>query len=155
MTQEITIEDIELPPQIALAIMNWWNSDENLPMRDCSNYEATLRHKCALVGVRVALLALVKEPILISDAEVRSLQDYLNAQKVETDVTRVWLQEAWMFQEFQRRMFLRKTDPVPDEVKALMVEIPSNNFADRHAAMEHNEAVIKALEIGKRIGGAK
>jgi hypothetical protein len=57
--------------------------------------------------------------------------------------------------EWQRRMFLRREPKVPAEVKALLWEMPANGIDERSIARQHNEAVLAAVELGKKIGGAQ
>lgn len=149
MTQEITIEDIDMKPQIESAVHEWWNSASNMHNRTCGSPEANIRLDIAYTAIRVALLALTREPVVPSDNDPMLREVWMRPLPMGSSLQAVCT-------EWQRHMFILKPDPVPEEVKDLMCDIePGYSATIEIPRSEWNEKILAAVEVGKRIRGSK
>lgn len=138
-----TIEDISIPETVEVAIMKWWNlNGAELIAHNREASEIVL--KGVISVVKVALLSLATNPVVPDKDVCLSL-----AREAESKGLKGQDRSIYGVTEWQRRAFLRRPDPVPEEVKALLWDVPANGIDERHAARAHNESVIIAYKLGK------
>lgn len=94
--------------------------------------------------LRAALHDLAENPIEPTDDVIhecaRTIAGKSAKYRVDCTITRKF------FSEWQRRMFLRKQDPLPDEVKELIAQpFDNSSFSEMFA-----ERIRKAYELGKK-----
>lgn len=92
--------------------------------------------------MRYALLALTENPLVPSDQESENMRIYIQKNNPE------YLPRKHYAVEWQRRMFLRKPDPVPAEVDALMWKTELGNTVIPQCRQTYNESILKAYNMG-------
>ena len=118
--------------------------DEGVLSVDVPTEEAPAFQLHSQVIISAALAYLANNPIVPSDLE--------HYQKLSPDQRSYSWEVKEIIQEFQRRMFLRAEPEVPEEVRALLIN-PSPDTV--YGCADINRHILKAFELGKKIGGAK
>lgn len=140
MNKELTIKDIQRPEQVDLAIHKWWNAPAN-PYRGLANAETYLR--ATSEAVDVAILALTIEPVVPSEDQAEEMYMRLHLRRTFGGED---IHDA--IEEWQRCMFLRKPDPVPDEVRNVVADAVSQGMEPQLAM----RWAMQCFEFGKRLG---
>lgn len=131
--KKLTVEDIGIPDTVKSAIDGLYAAGSH-------------NHAIATEAVKVALLSLATNPVVPPEEVVDSLTPSDKGfvkRAIRNDV-------ACACTEWQRRMFLRKPDPVPEEVKALLwkgthqIQRPSHQVEH-----QHDSDVLAAFAFGK------
>lgn len=147
---KLRIEDIQRPAQVDAAITKWWNSDDNRPMRSCSTVEAEARMKLASTVVDVILLAIAREPLVPSEEQAEEMYTRLHSRR-----TFGWKDIHDAIEEWQRRMFLRKSPKVLAEVAYELSKIDTLDIQNAAAKKAAKAVAMQTFELGKRLGSAK
>lgn len=107
--KKLTVEDIEVPREMQIAATSaveaLWNKMPNA--WNPSQSKASI----AGAAVYAALLWITENPIVPIDADSSEMYQYATEHRAGS-----LLQHRYMLMEWQRRMFLRKPEPVPEEV---------------------------------------
>lgn len=129
--KKLTVDQIEVPEEMFQVIYETW-------LRDPAQWTGPrLRHAVAL-----GLLHLAENPIVPSSEDCQQLYQLWckvpgnGSDSLHAPVT-----------EWQRRMFLREPDPVPAEVRALMLSEDAPD-ASRPTRTFFNEEILKAYKLG-------
>lgn len=126
--KKLTVEDIAIPNTITQALHAWWNNGANDIARGCGPFEQRKIMDASTEAVKVALLSLATNPVVPSDADSSEMYQYATEHRAGS-----LLQHRYMLMEWQRRMFLRKPDPVPPGLQDLIDAAPLNANEVRRA----------------------
>lgn len=141
-----SIDDIAIPETVEVAIMKAWNEPNGY--RGSPTPDIFL--SCIYRFVKVTLHSLACDPVIPSDAD--SSEMYQHATGC---IGGSLLQHRYMLTEWQRRMFLRKPDPVPQAVKSLLVK---HGFVGGHLVPPYTSlglALLDAHRLGKEARDAE
>lgn len=133
--RELTLDDVVIPPQVEKALEERWGP---LPLFGVP-FEA----------VRVALLAIAKEPILPTKDEFAGLYKTPPHTSFREDIINA-------IAEWQRRAFIRREPELPEEVKALHMhasDLRINQAKDNER--EVNARIDAAYALGQKNGAGK
>lgn len=138
MQDKPTLEDIEIPKSVLEALCTWWGSVPSDAWRYRSTSEVREHIVTATEAVKVALLSLATNPVI--DTEIigkrRNEWDAGNGQ------IGLGQYDIFMLSGYISRIFLRKPDPVPEEVKALLIPTIDDEG-------NLNARILKAYALGK------
>lgn len=133
--KKITIDDIEIPAQMLKELELWGMQNEHT----CLN--GGLRPSYLKLA-RFVLFMIAENPIVPSEEEAFEVFRSFNDFEQTMAQARVQVLTEW-----QRLMFLRRAPEVPEEVKELFWS------AQFYLNIHHNDAVLKAYELGKKATG--
>lgn len=142
------LEDIAIPETVEVAIMKWWNSPQNFMLRESDIPESCLAG--VIEAVKVALHSLACDAVVPSVSQAVEME---NEGQLEMS-NRGWYLSQKHAVQWQRRMFLRKADLVPEEVKAFLLKDAAGT-AIKPAPGSPNDRILKAFAFGKEARDAK
>lgn len=136
---DFTIDRIAIPEQMDRAIMSCWNTCGIDPKVDSLG----LVYAC----MRSGLLALAREPLVPSVAEVEAMDQVWDAIPESDDLPDgIADQGAWTAIEWQRRMFLRREPELPE----IVGEWPASTCVECGLKME--AGCIRKCSAGGEMG---
>lgn len=136
------LSDIAIPETVEVAIMQWWNSTACGQWRMHGPAEAAEHLGHATEAVKVALLSLARNPV-IDDELIHKLRNQWDSA---ISGAGLGAYNPFMIRGYLSEVFLRKPEPVPEEVKALLWEVGG---AEDEDALRHNEDILAAFNAGK------